>query len=171
MVGWHHQLNGHEFKQTWWDSEWRGSPWGRKGLDTTEWLNWTELTLTRVEERWLCLDWLDLLVTGACWDYSFLAWVPRAGSPHFRLLKIWEGVKSVLVKLLLHFYNNIRNNIYHFNIDKWLQTTEGGTGRNVLKQPGTRKLCFLESNTGQKAVSPGSLKHITWLRGTAKNPD
>ena len=71
----------------------------------------------------------------------------------------------------MHFYNNIRNNIYHFNIDKWLQTTEGGTGRNVLKQPGTRKLCFLESNTGQKAVSPGSLKHITWLRGTAKNPD
>ena len=48
MAGWHHRLNGHE-------SEWtlgfgdgqRGlaccDSWGRKELDTTEWLNWTEL--------------------------------------------------------------------------------------------------------------------------------
>ena len=33
MVGWHHQLNGHEFEQTWGDSEGQGrqaccSPWG-----------------------------------------------------------------------------------------------------------------------------------------------
>ena len=44
MVGWHHQLNGHELEQT------RGviegqeslvcySPWGRKESDTTEQLN------------------------------------------------------------------------------------------------------------------------------------
>ena len=48
MAGWHHRLNGCE-------SEWtlgvgdgqRGlaccNSWGRKELDTTEWLNWTEL--------------------------------------------------------------------------------------------------------------------------------
>ena len=41
MVGWHHQLDGHEFEQTWGDSEGQGSPaccspWGRKELDTTE---------------------------------------------------------------------------------------------------------------------------------------
>ena len=35
MVGWHHLLNGHEFKQTLGDSEGQGSlaccsPWGRK---------------------------------------------------------------------------------------------------------------------------------------------
>ena len=40
MVGWHHQLNGHEFEQTQGDSEGQGnlvclSPWGRKELDTT----------------------------------------------------------------------------------------------------------------------------------------
>ena len=40
MVGWHHRLNGHEFEQTWGDSEGQGSlaccsPWGRKELDTT----------------------------------------------------------------------------------------------------------------------------------------
>ena len=41
MVGWHHWLNGHEFKQTLGDSEIQGSlacccPWGRKGSDMTE---------------------------------------------------------------------------------------------------------------------------------------
>ena len=41
MVGWHHQLNGHEFQQTLGDSEGQGSlvccsSWGRKELDTTE---------------------------------------------------------------------------------------------------------------------------------------
>ena len=41
MVGWHHQLNGHEFRQTPGDSEGQQSlaccsQWGRKELDTTE---------------------------------------------------------------------------------------------------------------------------------------
>ena len=44
MVGWHHQLNGHEFEQTPRDSEGQGSlvnchPWGHKESDTNEWLN------------------------------------------------------------------------------------------------------------------------------------
>ena len=48
MVGWHHWLNGHEFEQILWDGEGQGSlaccsPWGHKELNTTEWLNWTEL--------------------------------------------------------------------------------------------------------------------------------
>ena len=39
MVGWHCQLNGHEFEQTPRDSEGQGrlaccSPWGHKELDT-----------------------------------------------------------------------------------------------------------------------------------------
>ena len=44
MVGWHHQLDGHEFEQTRRHSERQGSlaccsPWGHKEADTTEWLN------------------------------------------------------------------------------------------------------------------------------------
>ena len=44
MVGWHHQLNGHEFEQTPGDSEGQGSPaccspWGSKESDMTERLN------------------------------------------------------------------------------------------------------------------------------------
>ena len=40
MVGWHHQLNGHEFEQTLGDGEGQGSlmgynPWGCKGSDMT----------------------------------------------------------------------------------------------------------------------------------------
>ena len=43
-VGWHHQLNGHEFEQTLGDSEgWESlaccNSWGHKGSDTTEQLN------------------------------------------------------------------------------------------------------------------------------------
>ena len=48
MIGWHYQLDGHEFEWTpgvgdgqgglaWW------GPWGSKKSDTTEWLKWTEL--------------------------------------------------------------------------------------------------------------------------------
>ena len=41
MVGWHHQLNGHEFELAPGDGEGQGSlaccrPWGRKELDTSE---------------------------------------------------------------------------------------------------------------------------------------
>jgi len=45
MVEWHHRLDGHEFERALGDGEGQGSlagcsPWGRKELDTTEWLNW-----------------------------------------------------------------------------------------------------------------------------------
>ena len=44
MVGWHHQLNGHEFEQTPGDSEGQGSltyysPWSCKDMDMTKPLN------------------------------------------------------------------------------------------------------------------------------------
>ena len=48
MVGWHHQLDGHEFEQGPGVGDGQGSlaccsPWGGKEWDMTEWLNWTEL--------------------------------------------------------------------------------------------------------------------------------
>ena len=48
MVGWHHQLDGHEFEQALGVGDGQGSlvccsPWGHKESDTTEQLNWTEL--------------------------------------------------------------------------------------------------------------------------------
>ena len=49
MVGWHHLLSGHEFGWTLGVGDGQGgleccSPWGHKELDTTEQLNWTELS-------------------------------------------------------------------------------------------------------------------------------
>jgi len=50
MIGWHHRLDGHEFEQVPGVGDGQGSlaccsPWGRKGSDTTEPLNWTECLL------------------------------------------------------------------------------------------------------------------------------
>ena len=49
MVGWHHQLDGHEFEQALGVGDGPGSlaycsPWGHKELDMTEQLNWTDTT-------------------------------------------------------------------------------------------------------------------------------
>ena len=48
MVGWHHRIDGHGFGWTPGVGDGQGglvccSSWGCKELDTTEWLNWTEL--------------------------------------------------------------------------------------------------------------------------------
>ena len=50
IMGWHHQLDGHEFEQALGVGDGQGSlaccsPWGCKGLNTTEWLNWIELIM------------------------------------------------------------------------------------------------------------------------------
>ena len=49
MIGWHHQLDGHEFEQAPGAGDGQGSlvccsPWGRKELDTTERLNNSKTT-------------------------------------------------------------------------------------------------------------------------------
>ena len=50
MVGWHHQLNGHEFKQVPGVSDGQGSlvscsPWDHKESDMTEQLNWNDAAM------------------------------------------------------------------------------------------------------------------------------
>ena len=51
MVGWHHQLKGHEFEQALGVGDGQGnlaccSPWGHKESYMTEWLSWTGLKWT-----------------------------------------------------------------------------------------------------------------------------
>ena len=53
MVGWHHWLSGHAFGWTLRVGDGQGGlvfcgSWGRTELDTTEWLNWTELLQCRI---------------------------------------------------------------------------------------------------------------------------
>ena len=55
MVGWHHWLNGHEYKQAPGIGDGEGSlaccsPWGHKESVTTERLDWTELSLSLLQE-------------------------------------------------------------------------------------------------------------------------
>ena len=55
MVGCHHQLNSHESERASGDGEGQGSlaccsPWGHKESDMTEWLNWTELSISSIFE-------------------------------------------------------------------------------------------------------------------------
>ena len=53
MIGWHHRLNGHVFEHALGVGDRQGSleccsPWGRKQLDTTEWLNWTDTPYLKI---------------------------------------------------------------------------------------------------------------------------
>ena len=67
LIGWHHQLNGHEFEYApRVDDGQEGlaccSPWVCKEPDMTEWLNWTEYYL-------FCVPWLSQSLV-----HCFLAW-------------------------------------------------------------------------------------------------
>ena len=53
IVGWHHLLNGHEVEQSLGVGDGQGglaccSSWGCKESDTTEWLNWTEMSIIMI---------------------------------------------------------------------------------------------------------------------------
>ena len=57
MVGWHHWFNGHDFEKVLGVGDGQGiqvcwSPWGRKELQMTEWLNSTELMQYCCLQHW-----------------------------------------------------------------------------------------------------------------------
>ena len=57
MAGWYHQLDGHEFEQALGVGDRQKilaccSPWGRKELDTTERLKWTEPNFKTRRKLW-----------------------------------------------------------------------------------------------------------------------
>ena len=63
MVGWHHQLYGHEFEQAPGVGDRQGglvccSPWVCKELDMTEWLDWTYWTSNFIRERRIFPEYL-----------------------------------------------------------------------------------------------------------------
>ena len=62
MAGWHHGLDGRESEWTPGDGDRQGglvccNSWGRKKLDTTERLNWTELIFSKLQTSWECSSW------------------------------------------------------------------------------------------------------------------
>ena len=67
MVGWHHQLDGHEFEQALGVGDEQGSlvsywPWCSKESAMTEWLNWTE-------PNWIRMESLSC-ETSSCWHMA-----------------------------------------------------------------------------------------------------
>ena len=72
MVGWHHRLNGHKFEQAPGMGDGPGnlaccSPWGRKELNTTKWLNWIKLR----EQVSHCYSFFgEQISLGLTWMYS-----------------------------------------------------------------------------------------------------
>ena len=78
MAGWHHWLDGREFEWTPEVGDEQGGleccdSWGRKELDTTEWLNWTEL-MTLANDDFLFLSFLQHFLTGILlWEGAFLS--------------------------------------------------------------------------------------------------
>ena len=85
MIGWHHQVNGHEFKQAQGVGDGQGSltwcsPWGHKESDTTEWLNWTEKK--NVWCHWcssrLCLILFSLICVGFNCPHQLLIYHRRS---------------------------------------------------------------------------------------------
>ena len=77
MAGWHHWLDGREFEWTPGDGDGQGGlacfdSWGRKELDTTERLNWTELmlpipmligiTILRIIKLWYPMEFCQIPV-------------------------------------------------------------------------------------------------------------
>ena len=117
-VGWHHWFSGHELGQTLGDGKGQGSlaccsPWGRKELDMTERLNWTEAkTLSNLA----CFLRLTLhpplnqsfQVTNFYWDALCTTlsagaqkWKHMAPSPQRVQACKWDSCKNQLVWYML----------------------------------------------------------------------
>ena len=100
MVGWHHQLNGHEFEQTLGDSEGQWSlmccsPWGQKESDMTEQLN----------NKWV--KYYDLL-----YNYKWGNW----NSPTVFLERLLEKKDCIIINIP----HNVQHNLYIAISNKYL---------------------------------------------------
>ena len=72
MAGWHHWFSGRESEWTPGDGDEQGGlaccdSWGRKELDMTEWLNWTELNYSNYY----------LSIYPHCLNWSWIVWAMR----------------------------------------------------------------------------------------------
>ena len=84
MAGWYHRLDGCEFEWTPGVGDGQGvlaccNSWGRKELDTTEWLNWTEL------------KWMQLKL------FIFSLPVLQWSGPCSQFLKLFFSQASVII--------------------------------------------------------------------------
>ena len=117
MVGWHHQLNGHEFEQAPGDGEGQGSlaccsPWGHKELDTNEQMSNTT-TVNKYNMNPHCqtpgLKELSPLTHCFSWAQSILRY---QGSQVGRSLDVnIHSIMSIIsqVKRIINFLQQMQN--------------------------------------------------------------
>ena len=120
MAGWHHRLDGHEFELTPGVGAGQGglvccNSWGRKELDMTEQLNWTEWKRISANNQkcWmgLWILFLNLRCDCAMLSHSVMSkslillidlplYIPRAG---IKLTGIWEVPSNQCLIHVRHF--------------------------------------------------------------------
>ena len=78
MAGWHHWLDGHESEWTPGVGDGQGGlaccdSWGRRELDMTERLNWTEMSVVKsVSELYFVITSFNLKIIGIFYNFSVL---------------------------------------------------------------------------------------------------
>ena len=114
IIGWHHQLNGHEFGQAPGDGEGQGSlvccnTWGHKELDMTEWLN-------KNNNIYGCESWTIEKAEGQRTDAFKLWWwrrllrVPWTARSNQSILKesdIEYSLEGLMLKLKLQYFDHL----------------------------------------------------------------
>ena len=114
MAGWRYQLDGHEFEWTPGVGDGQGglvccNSWGHKVSNTTEWLNWSELSVSHsVVFNSLWPPWTNsglvcyflLLVIIDIWDNStFLPSQIIPATYIFLFLHLWKNVYKITTRL------------------------------------------------------------------------
>ena len=100
MIGWHHQLDEHEFEQAPGDGYGQGSlmccsPWGRKESEMTEQLNWTEpwsILLGVQNVNWMLTEAEPRILSHTCclWGDAWLSASQFLLSNFISILNFWN---------------------------------------------------------------------------------
>ena len=124
MAGWHHRLDGHEFLWTPGVGDGQGDLaccdlWGRKESDTTERLNWTELSS-------LCYT------VGPCWLFILyiVVCICSSQTPNLPLPSIFSFLKNcqTVSKVAAPFHIPLSNGRGLKSVHKFTNTTITGEG-------------------------------------------
>ena len=130
MAGWHHQLDELEFEWTLGDGDGQGGlvccdSWGRKELDMTERLNWTELTVKAdhlsscpLGQSWESNDERHLgdLPTGRAYISSQKRSLSVLGQTTFPVLRVEEERRRERERKTNHQYSTGHSLLYCFTI-------------------------------------------------------
>ena len=113
MVGWHYQLNGHEFEQSLGGGDEQGSlvccsPWGCNELDTTEQLNWTEFQWSSLKYQTILFDYFYFVCTSL-----FLN--KRGNVPLFSLYPMLFSTLQLMFKVTFNFSEETKQHSVIFN--------------------------------------------------------